>query len=123
MIELELVTALQKALDMNSVYYGIAPGTDQNTPPTFPLVTLLRINATWKDNSYCGVNLNSEYSLIQVDMYALSASEARKMARISRQTIAAFPQVPMLQGEVDYYEPDAKAWRVTATWEIPNTQF
>lgn len=118
MMEKNLVDALGLALNVDS-FYGMQPQPPDSAPAPLPVVITNRVASVWYAQ-FCGTDTNLSNSGIQVDYYADTAEQARRMADQGRALIAAIDEPGVLESEVSYYDEESRAWRVMQRWTLPD---
>jgi hypothetical protein len=104
------------------VYFGSAPEPPNDEPTPLPVVIVNRTASDWTAE-FCGTDVFLERLTLQVDFYAETAEEARRLADRGRSLIRDLTSerggfFPALQSETSMYDDLSRAWRVLATWRV-----
>lgn len=125
MIEKTMVDSLKTACAVET-WFGAQPQGDDESPSSLPVIIVNRPDSTWL-STFCGTDPDLSIPMMQVDYWAETAEQARRLADTGRLTLIALadttgPLHPTLQTEDSSYEPIARAWRVIQRWWVPDYQ-
>lgn len=116
--EQEVVAALRAALSPVAVWWGYAPAEDVETPPSLPIVTVVRASATvrsdWADMCETPDAVPADV-LLRVAVWHPEYAAARALQASVRATIAALDGWAE-QVEFDLRDGELRAWSISSDW-------
>ncbi|MFL6051582.1 MAG: hypothetical protein ACJ72W_01510 [Actinoallomurus sp.] len=118
--EQEVVVALAMAMAPCPVWWGYAPAEDVETPPSLPLVVVVRSSAIvrtdWAD--MCEeppADATPADLTLQIRAWHPNYGEARALQRSIRATLRSLTGWAE-QGEFDVRDGDLRAWVISSDW-------
>ena len=108
-------------------WFGAQPQGDDESPANLPVVIINRPDVQWL-NDFCGLDLSLGIAVMQVDYWAETAEQSRRLADKGRVLMASltsadtggYPYCPTLQMEESLYDPTGRAWRWLQRWNVPD---
>lgn len=120
-VERLIIDTVEAATGGVATFFGMQPQADDDHPSPMPVNIVNRIRTDWLNN-FCGADPALNTSGIQVDYYAETAEQARRLADQGRAAIIALPDAATLDSEVSFYDQVSRGWRVMQQWNIPEYQ-
>jgi len=118
--EKELIQAIKDVLPGVSVVWGFLEFESANTPPSFPVVCITRVNAALTAGGglldMCDEDDDTALILIQADAWHKGYEAARNLNE-QVHTIIADLEGWSWQSDTDLRDPQIKAWRIQSTWQ------
>lgn len=117
-IEQTVVGLLQAALTNIEVRYGWAPQGSDEKPAMAPYVVIQRTGSAWSElDTICAMNTELPLVQLQIDCYDYRADNVRVISENVREVMAGLEIPPSLVNELDFFEPDTRLARVSATYD------
>jgi hypothetical protein len=115
--ERDLVAELRVALAPTPVYWGFAPFETASEPPSLPIVVVQRL--TFDTAAYEDMCLGPYVgdTVIVIDAWTAGYEAGRALSTQIRDAVAlANGDVWRLRSESDFFDPNARAWRIQGQW-------
>lgn len=123
MLEKTIVDLMASATGAEA-WFGAQPQGSDDEPARLPVVIVNRPDSAWLA-TFCGTDTDLSLATMRIDFWAAKAESAKRLADKGRAAMkdladSTGPLHPILNSEVSYYEPMARAWRVMQQWAVPD---
>ena len=122
-LERRIVDLMRTVNGDTEAWFGAQPQGDDESPSKLPVIIVQRPDTVWL-NEFCGLDPDIAIPVIQIDYWAATAEQARRLADAGRTLMIGLKDpndnliCPSLQMEESLYEPMARAWRYLQRWYV-----